>query len=240
MASGARRPDENVSASMMPAPSTAERHIPDGGLQGYVSDAREPTDTIFAGLRSGSAAPNSWETGKGVSNYPDELYLPSSPLGSPPNVSPRPRSSSQPVPVPIQSKTVAFDLGSRTSSPEPLSNHPADHGYESDDSDSTLEHSDRDRSHYRRHRSNGRHHPSSSTYPPNPVPSTSKHHRSSKGSARDRYQSDSESTVDLPDRFDSADRHKRDDDPAEKIESLLNRFIGGGESKNRKRRSTRH
>lgn len=243
MASGARRGDDIVSAPMMPAPSTEERHIPAGGLQGYVSDVGKPTNTVFAGLKSGSTASNPWGTSRGLASSPDDTSLVSSPLASaPPNSSTptpsRPRSSSQPVPP--QSKSVAFDLGSRDSTsgslgdPEPSSPyHAADHGYETDDSDSTLDDSYRRQD--RRHRSSGRHR---STYPPTPAASSSRHHRSTKSSNRDRRQSDSDSTVDLPARFDSEGGRKYDD-PADKIEGFLNRLVNGAES-SRKRRSTRH
>lgn len=251
MASGARRPDENVSAELKSAPPTEQRHIPAGGFRRNVSDVGVSTDTIPTGLRSGSAALNYQETSNGIPNPPGEPYFASSPLSSsPPKAfapsSPRPRSSSQPVPP--QSKTVAFDLGSRTSSPsaidpEQASRIPPDRGYETDDSDSTLD--DSDRHHYRRphdvdrDRDRDRDRRSSKTYPPTPVPSSSRHHRSKKTSSRNKYQSDSESTVDLPERFDSKGRHKHED-PPDPFADLLGRFINGIESSSKKRRSTRH
>ncbi|KAK2762672.1 hypothetical protein FQN54_000846 [Arachnomyces sp. PD_36] len=247
MASGGRRADENVSAALMPAPPTEERHMPAGGFRSNVSGMGEPTNTLPTGLRSGSAAPD-WGTSNGISGSPEEEYPTSSPFASPPPKTPvpapsrRPRSSSQPVPP--QSKTVAFDLGSQYSSPssihdpEPSSRYA---GYETDDSDSTLD--DSDRHHYRRpHDLDDRHRPARSTYPPTPDPSSSRHHhhhRSTKHSSRDKHQSDSESTIDLPDRFDSQGRRKYDD-PADRFEDALNRFVSGIESRSKKRRSTRH
>ena len=210
------------------------------------------------GLRSGSGAPNFEGTGARGPTSPREANLapgPSERRASSPDAhvskSNRPRSASQPTSS--QPKTVAFDLGSRCSSPTSLTDneqpsHPvADRGYETDDSDSTLDDSDRHRHRHRhRHRRhpNDRHHPSSSTYPPTPVPSSSskpRHNRyqSVKDSTRDNYNSDSESTVDLPARFDTHGHRKHDDPLVERFEDLLGRFINGIESSSRRSRGRR-
>ncbi|KAJ5964706.1 uncharacterized protein N7479_004582 [Penicillium vulpinum] len=142
-----------------------------------------------------------------------------------------PRSTSQPPQV---SKSVTFDL---TGSPQ-------DPGYETDESDSTIEpHSsshrghrshrrDRDRhSHHHRHH----HHRSSSVpRPPMPYPSTASSHHRHHSSAprhheeRDRNkvsESESDSTIDLPGRFDGQGRLLPERDPAvEKFEDLVNKF----------------
>lgn len=241
MASGARRADENVSAALMPAPPTEEHHKPAGGSRHNVSRKGELADTRHIGLRRGSTMPNYWGTGVEAPRSP-ENHAAASPLNSPPlqntfSLAPRPRSSSQPVPP--QSKTVAFDLGSRASSPsgesELTSRHAADRGYETDDSDSTLDDSSRDRSRYRRYPISDRHRPSS-TYSPDPTSSASKRHRSSREPARDERHSDSESTIELPERFDSHGRRKHEDP----LENFLGRFINGVESSSRKRRSKIH
>ncbi|OQE19732.1 hypothetical protein PENFLA_c018G08406 [Penicillium flavigenum] len=149
------------------------------------------------------------------------------------------RSSSQPPQV---SKSVAFDLT------EP----PRDPGYETDDSDSTVEpyssshrggrthrrDQDRDRDHHHRRRS------SSVPYPPMPYPSpaspdyysshpASSHHRHNPSASKSQEgrdqnkvsETDSDSTIDLPNRFDGQGRLLPERDPAvDKFEDLVNRF----------------
>jgi hypothetical protein len=212
---------------------------------------------ISTGLRSGSGAPNFEGIRPRTPTSPREPNLPRGPSKTTPSpVTPtpkfsRPRSASQPTSAPP--KTVAFDLGSRCSSPTSLTDNEtpsrpaADRGYETDDSDSTLDDSNRHhhrrrRNSYRRH-PDDRHRPSSSTYPPTPDPrsSKSKHDRyqSVKDSARDNHDSDSESTIDLPARFDSHGRRKGEDQLVERFEDLLGRFINGIESSRRKSRGRR-
>ncbi|KAL4735724.1 hypothetical protein BDV11DRAFT_208230 [Aspergillus similis] len=119
---------------------------------------------------------------------------------------------------PPQSKSVAFD-------DDPQTNENT-MGYETDDSDSTIDGMSsgrrRRRRHHRRHRSDRRRYSSSDPY----------------ASAKDRSaaqiqkqtsapESDSDATIDLPDRFDRDGRllPQPEDDPlAEKVESLLRRF----------------
>lgn len=130
---------------------------------------------------------------------------------------------------PLQSKSVSFDLTPGYS--------PGDPGYETDDSESTIStdshhsHNDDDDHHHHRHHHthhHGQHHSSL----PRP-PSTSKHGTtagggsSSHGYSNNRHPenhhfhgdrgsvSDSDSTIDLPDRFDSQGRllPQRGDDP---------------------------
>ncbi|OQE42121.1 hypothetical protein PENCOP_c004G06414 [Penicillium coprophilum] len=137
------------------------------------------------------------------------------------------RSTSQPPQV---SKSVAFDL----------TNSPRDPGYETDDSDSTVEryspshrrarnHSrdrDRDNHHHRRHRS------SSVPYPPmpHPSPASNRHHppasKLHKRKDHNKFsESESDSTVDLPSRFDEQGRLLPDRDPAvEKFEDLVHKL----------------
>ncbi|KAJ5824485.1 hypothetical protein N7447_006825 [Penicillium robsamsonii] len=138
------------------------------------------------------------------------------------------RSTSQPPQAP---KSVAFDL---TDSPQ-------DPGYETDDSDSTVErysyshrggrnHSrDRDRdSHHDRHRRS-----SSVPYPPMPYPSPASSHRHHPSVPQPHEQRDqnkvseveSDSTIDLPSRFDEQGRLLPERDPAvDKLEDLVNKF----------------
>lgn len=107
----------------------------------------------------------------------------------------RPRSSSQP-----NAKTVQFNLQPDYASID--SYH--DKGYETDDSDSTIDGHDY-LSHRRRHRSSrrrGRHHHSRS---PSPVPVGSRraHDPGTMDRTSAKHPSDSDGTVDLPPRFDS-------------------------------------
>ncbi|KAJ5977529.1 hypothetical protein N7501_000871 [Penicillium viridicatum] len=139
------------------------------------------------------------------------------------------RSTSQPPQV---SKSVAFDL----------TDFPRDPGYETDDSDSTVEllssshrgdrnhHRDRDHDshHHRRRRS------SSVPYPPMPHTSpASSHHRHHSPAPRHHEGRDqnkasgaeSDSTIDLPNRFDEQGRLLLErDHAADKFEDLVNRF----------------
>ncbi|KAJ5151063.1 uncharacterized protein N7482_010315 [Penicillium canariense] len=139
-----------------------------------------------------------------------------------PPISPILRSGSQPN----LSKSVAFDLS-------PESSHRWDPGYDSDDSDSTIN------SHPSRHRPQPRRRPSS-------VPSSSSRDHRSGSSAASRHQHpsyrhphdssraspphsplDSDSTIDLPERFDSNGRlltHRGENPPVEKIEELIKKF----------------
>lgn len=140
------------------------------------------------------------------------------------------RSTSQPPQV---SKSVAFDL----------TDSPHDPGYETDDSDSTVEpysSSHRgDRSHHRdrdhdSHHHDRRRHSSSVPYPPMPHPSPAssrhRHHSSAPKHREGRDQnkaseSESDSTIDLPNRFDGQGRLLPERDPAvDKFEDLVNRF----------------
>ncbi|KAJ5295254.1 hypothetical protein N7508_010075 [Penicillium antarcticum] len=135
----------------------------------------------------------------------------SSPSSSPA----RSRSNSQP-PQGSNSKSVAFDLT-------------PDKGYETDDSEDTIGPDSQSRSRSRPHHHRRR----SSSVPHSPV----SHHGSSSHSSRhhdhrfsthgkDRHsEADSDSTEDLPDRFDSHGRLIQERDPAlEKFEDLVNRF----------------
>ncbi|KAJ5788164.1 hypothetical protein N7457_003154 [Penicillium paradoxum] len=149
-----------------------------------------------------------------------------------------PRSTSQP---PQASKSVAFDL---TDSPQ-------DPGYETDDSDSTVEpysssyrddrehHHDRDRDSHHHHHHHRRRRSSPVPHPPVPYPSSSfsNHHSSShhhpsshKSHERDERErnrpseTDSDSTIDLPSRFDRQGRLLLEQEPVVKtIEDIVNK-----------------
>lgn len=141
------------------------------------------------------------------------------------------RSTSQPPQV---SKSVAFAL----------TDPPQDPGYETDDSDSTVEpysSSHRGGKNYRRDQDRDSHHhhhlrrSSSVPYPPMPYPSPASpyHHRHHPSTpkhyeGRDRNkvsEADSDSTIDLPNRFDGQGRLLPERDPAvDKFEDLVNRF----------------
>lgn len=122
----------------------------------------------------------------------------------------RSRATSQP----LHSKSVAFDLG-----PE---SHPGDPGYETDDSESTID--ARGRSGRRKHQQGRRRSlsvPHSSTPKPGDSGASSGHHHSK----QDREsESDSDSTINLPDRFDSQGRllpEREDDTLAGHFEGIL-------------------
>lgn len=127
-----------------------------------------------------------------------------------------PRPSNQPTPP----KSVAFDLSL---------DKDKDPGYETDDSDSTI-HSAGHRSshgHRRRRRS------SSVPHTPMPHPRSREPRTSSTVSQKPSQgpykasESESDSTIDLPDRFDAHGRllTQKSDDPAlEKFEDFINKF----------------
>ncbi|KAI9726695.1 MAG: hypothetical protein M1834_008960 [Cirrosporium novae-zelandiae] len=146
--------------------------------------------------------------------------------------SPRPkndaqlRSVSQPAPA---GKNVQFDLGdSDSSSPDPgrgARRRDDKRGYESGDSDSTLDHDDRSQRPKRHHRHH--HH-----YRKTPAPGEASSRRSAgqektdKGhkSEGDSDEPSSESTVDLPPRFDEHGHKmpdRREDPLADQLENLL-------------------
>jgi len=133
---------------------------------------------------------------------------------------PRPRSASQPA-----AKTVQFDLGSNHSRSSPRDLSPQrDPGYETDDSDSSIGSHDRPCDHHRRRHHRRRHRPppaprhvprkprsSPGLSRPQQGPTSSRantHHFDYKPIApadekADKQSSESDSTIDLPDRFDS-------------------------------------
>lgn len=122
---------------------------------------------------------------------------------------------SRAVSQPPHSKSVAFDLS-------PEDGRPMDPGYETDDSDSTIGSSSggRRRSRYRRRSS-------SESFSPRLRPDTqqslSEKSQRSKDSGKD-LESDSDSTIDLPDRFDSQGRllpQREDDMFADGLDTLL-------------------
>ncbi|KAJ5591670.1 uncharacterized protein N7459_002039 [Penicillium hispanicum] len=132
-----------------------------------------------------------------------------------------PGSGSQPA----HSKSVAFDLGS-----DPSHRMRPDPGYETDDSDSTIDshghRSHRDRHHRRR---------SSVLYSDKPHSHSDKDRTSSaarpqhsSAQSQDAYkvpESESDSTIDLPDRFDTHGRLLPEKDPAaEKFEDFMKKF----------------
>ncbi|RDW90839.1 DUF3824 domain-containing protein [Aspergillus mulundensis] len=119
---------------------------------------------------------------------------------------------------PPQSKSVAFD-------DDPQTNE-KNNGYETDDSDSTIDGMSsgrrRRRRHHRRHRSDRRRYSSS-----DPYASTNDRTAAPKQNQTGAPESDSDATVDLPDRFDRQGRllpQPGDDPLADKVENLLRRF----------------
>ncbi|KAL1861117.1 hypothetical protein Plec18170_001632 [Paecilomyces lecythidis] len=124
-----------------------------------------------------------------------------------------------------QAKTVAFDLPSDSSNESDRSGGP-DAGYESDDSEATIDGSLP--SH--RRSSSSQHHRAHISHPPTPHPERGSSSRPHKQHASGKAsESDSDSTIDLPDRFDSEGRplpQPGDDPLADHIEKLLN-GLGG-------------
>lgn len=139
----------------------------------------------------------------------------------------RQRSLSQPPAS--QSKSVSFDLDGDGNRKKHRDRNP-DRGYETDDSDSTIDGNDANRSRKHHHSRRRR----SSYSAPAPSSSTSRHQvaRSShisqpKAPGDVAKDSDSESTIDLPDRFDAQGRRLPDpeeEDVATHIERLLHGF----------------
>ena len=157
----------------------------------------------------------------------------------------RRRSASQPPPP--QPKTVVFNILNDDSLPKKGgggNSRNVDPGYESDDSDSTIDGSGMSRARHRPRRRFDQHRRSSShpstpaptattrySSPPKPRPSSSlPAARNPRPSSHDvaARDSDSESTIDLPPRFDQQGRPlpdaNEDDDSANPLERLLNGF----------------
>ncbi|KAL4768978.1 hypothetical protein BDW60DRAFT_225415 [Aspergillus nidulans var. acristatus] len=134
---------------------------------------------------------------------------------------PRPRSRRRRTRAgsePPQSKSVAFD-------DDPQTNEKTT-GYETDDSDSTIDGMSSGRRHrrrhHRRHRSGRRRYSSSDPYASAKDRSVAQIQKQTSAPG-----SDSDATIDLPDRFDRDGRllpQPGDDPLAEKVESLLRRF----------------
>lgn len=209
-----RRADENVSAPFIDA-----HHRPDGGFGVSIG--------LFLAANEHSPGLRDFSAQRRARSASSEMYSDF-----------RRRSMSQPPP-PSQSKSVAFNLHEQPPSASNVHDRPgrnADQDYETDDSDSTI-----DGTEQRRHRHRHRHRRSSvpdSRRSANPPPSAS-HTRAPKPGPRDAASdSDSESTVDLPDRFD-ADGHRlpeKGDDPiADTLEGLLQSVFSEGKSKSRSR-----
>lgn len=141
-------------------------------------------------------------------------YLPNEPVGHS-----RRRSVSQPA-SPLQLKSVSFTFNEQERSnggPQTSRDHVADRGYETDDSDSTIDGRDRN---YDSHRHRSRRfsvphaHAHDNTTGMNNASST-RNHKPGRSPADILRDSDSESTIDLPDRFDAQGRKlpEKGDDP---------------------------
>lgn len=128
---------------------------------------------------------------------------------------------------PICSKSVAFDLTQKSASDDRDGDHNADTGYETDDSDSTIDGTDESRRRHDHHRR------SSVLHAPTPEPpSTSSHRKAPAGDP-----SDSESTIELPDRFDAEGHRLPDGDEdgiVEQVEQLLRSVFSDGRSRGRR------
>lgn len=171
-----------------------------------------------------------WNSPPSAAQYPmhDGVEKPPSPLRTPRPRTPRDRARA--ASQPPQPKSVAFDLNAEE--------RPIDPGYETDDSDTTIDsltphhHRDRHRSsdtsfaHRRRHSSSD---PYFTPRKPQFQPSSSQAKIDRPGHSKDKgttdlQEPDSDSTIDLPDRFDSHGRllPERDNDPlVDGLEKLL-------------------
>ncbi|PKX98633.1 DUF3824 domain-containing protein [Aspergillus novofumigatus IBT 16806] len=175
-----------------PAPPLPPRHIirpitllHQPGPDRYAPRPRRADENVSA----------AWNSPPSAAQYPMHDDTPPSPLRTPRPLTPRDRTRA--ASQPPQPKSVAFDLNAEE--------RPIDPGYETDDSDTTIDsltpHHHRDR------------------HPKGDRPS----HLKDKD-ATDLQEPDSDSTIDLPDRFDSHGRllPERDDDPlVDGLEKLL-------------------
>ncbi|KAJ6134389.1 hypothetical protein N7523_000711 [Penicillium sp. IBT 18751x] len=197
-------PDSTTNLNATPQPYNPADYPPPPGA----APPAEPYSYGAAGTGPEHYAPRPRRADENVSTPTDKYHTRSGLSNEPSTV---PRSGSQPPPP----KSVSFNL-----TPEAEDNEDA--GYNSDDSDSTIQ--SRSRPHYSRRRS------SSVPYPPMAPPQSREYHhhnpKQKSSSHRQPSESESDSTVDLPDRFDSQGRLlKEKEEPAlETIEDLINKF----------------
>ncbi|KAE8145472.1 hypothetical protein BDV25DRAFT_164594 [Aspergillus avenaceus] len=147
---------------------------------------------------------------KGMSNWEDSGLSIRSPTNGPGVKRRMPRGSSEPP----QLKSVAFDLNSEDH------HRPTDPGYETDDSDSTI--GSLNRSRRRSHHS--RHLPADSSSQSTPDIKQRFSERTGSPLSKTETESDSDATIDLPDRFDSQGRllpQPEDDSDAGGLKTLL-------------------
>lgn len=210
----APRGDENVSV-----PPTANHREPDGGCQHDLSLAKADcftTEWILiteaAGLRSATSQSGMNDRASRATNSSFDR---------------RKRSMSQP-PI-AQYKSVSFDLNRDDHHRNSGDSNP-DRGYETDDSDSTIDGHDAgcSRKHHRSHRRRSSYSaPFPSFAAPHRRDSRSSHIYQPKTPIDTAKDSDSESTIELPDRFDAQGRplpDKEDEHVARHFERLLHGF----------------
>ncbi|KAL5336174.1 hypothetical protein BJX70DRAFT_400828 [Aspergillus crustosus] len=204
MATGAAAPYNPADYPPPPnaAPPPQQYNYPPTGPDAYAPRPRRADDNVSA----------AWNLSPPTAQYRlhDGLEDPSR-LAPPRPRRRRSRAGSEPP----QSKSVAFNV-------DPAQHDKKLDGYETDDSDSTVEAMDSGRRRKHRRHSDRRRHASSDPY------------LSKRGSARDdnplrsnMLESDSDATVDLPDRFDHDGRllPQAGDDPlADRFENMLKRF----------------
>ncbi|GFG19077.1 hypothetical protein IFM5058_09679, partial [Aspergillus udagawae] len=201
-------------------PAQSYGYPPEPGPDRYAPRPRRADENVSA----------AWNSPPSTAQYPmhDGVDTPPSPLRTPRPHTPRDRARA--ASQPPHPKSVAFDLDAEE--------RPIDPGYETDDSDSTIDsstthhHRDRHRSsttssaHRRRHSSSDPYFPPrKSKFPPCSAPAKGDRPRPFKDNGTSNPQeTDSDSTIDLPDRFDSQGRllPERDDDPlVDRFEQLL-------------------
>ncbi|KAJ5805994.1 uncharacterized protein N7503_003596 [Penicillium pulvis] len=190
-----------------PQPQPYNYGAPGPGTEQYAPRPRRVDENVSAQQRS--TLPTDLHTHDDLANDSQLAEADSSP-----------RSSSQSEPP--ASKSVSFNLNSDN---EQLT----DRGYETDDSDSTIEDGHHSH-HHRRRRSSSvpypptSHHRSAGHYPSHAHP---QHHSSTDLSKHKAPELDSDSTIDLPERFDRKGRllkEEEDDPTVAKIEDFINRF----------------
>ncbi|KAH2208494.1 hypothetical protein KXW59_008505 [Aspergillus fumigatus] len=201
-------------------PAQPYGYPPEPGPDRYAPRPRRADENVSA----------AWNSPPSAAQYPmhDGVEKPPSPLRTPRPRTPRDRARA--ASQPPQPKSVAFDLNAEE--------RPIDPGYETDDSDTTIDsltphhHRDRHRSsdtsfaHRRRHSSSD---PYFTPSKPQFQPSSSQAKIDRPGHSKDKgttdlQEPDSDSTIDLPDRFDSHGRllPERDNDPlVDGLEKLL-------------------
>ncbi|KAJ5657908.1 uncharacterized protein N7484_001557 [Penicillium longicatenatum] len=190
-----------------PQPQPYNYGAPGPGTEQYAPRPRRVDENVSAQQRS--TLPTDHHTYDGLANE--------SQIGKA-NSLPRPRSQSESP----ASKSVSFNLDSDNG-------QLTDPGYETEDSDSTIEDGRNHQRHRPRRSSSVPHPPMSHARSPSHYPGHANSQRHSSASLKPykTQEQDSDSTIELPERFDRKGRllkEKEDDPTVAKIEDFINRF----------------